>query len=82
MMIEIWEEVLKTVSEFSEEDQEVLASHWIQEMKIPDFIQIVSDEMKWHKSFSESQDVLEMMANKALREVREGKAEQTGWDEI
>ncbi len=82
MMIEIWEEVLKTVSEFSEEDQEVLASHWILEMKMPDFIEIVRDEMKWHKSFSESQDVLEMMANKALKEVREGKAEQTGWDEI
>ena len=39
------------------------------------------DEMKWEKSFSESQDALEMLANKALEQARQGKAEEIGWDE-
>ncbi len=81
-MIAIWEELLKTASEFSEEEQKLLATRWLYEIKMPDFIEAVRDEMKWEKSFSESQDVLEMMADKALREVREGKAEQIGWDEL
>ena len=81
-MIAIWEEVLKTASEFSEEEQKILASRWLREMKMPDFIEIIRDEMKWEKSFSESRDVLEMMADKAIEEVREGKAEQIGWDEL
>ncbi len=81
-MIAIWEEVLKTVSEFSEEEQKILATRWIREMKMPDFIETVRDEMKWQKSFSESQDVLEMLANKALKEIGEGKAERIGWDKV
>ncbi len=81
-MIAIWEEVLKTASGFSEEEQKILANRWIREMKMPDFIETVRDEMKWQKSFSESQDVLEMMADKALEEIRGGKAEQIGWDEL
>ncbi|CAN2044599.1 conserved hypothetical protein [Candidatus Magnetomoraceae bacterium gMMP-1] len=81
-MIAIWEEVLKTASEFSEEDQKILASYWLRKIKMPDFIETIRDEMKWEKSFSESQDVLEMMADKALEEIREGKVEQIGWDEL
>jgi hypothetical protein len=81
-MIAIWEEVLKTASEFPEEDQKILATCWLREMKTPDFIETIIDEIKWEKSFSESQDILEMMADKALGEVREGKAEQVGWDEL
>ncbi|MDM8550406.1 hypothetical protein QUF72_10020 [Desulfobacterales bacterium HSG2] len=81
-MIAIWEELLKTASEFSEEEQKILASHWLREIRLPDFIETIRDEMKWEKSFPESQDVLEMMADRALKEIREGKAEQTGWDEL
>ena len=81
-MIAIWEEVLKTASEFPEEDQKILANCCLREMKTPDFIEAIRDEMKWEKSFSESQDVLEMMADKALEEIKEGKAEQIGWDEL
>jgi hypothetical protein len=65
------EKVFKKVSEFSEKEQEILGHYWIKEINHPDFIERIKDEMKWDKSFSESQDVLEMMADKALKEVRE-----------
>ncbi len=44
-MIAIWEEVLKTVSEFSEEEQKILVSRWLREVKMPDFIKIIRDEV-------------------------------------
>jgi len=51
-------------------------------MKIPDFIEMIKDDMQWEKSFSESQDVLEMLADKAIKEAEEGKSEIIGWDEL
>ncbi len=38
--------------------------------------------MKWKKTFSESQDILGMLADIALEEVRQGKAEEIGWDTL
>lgn len=70
------EKAFRIASNFSEEEQEVLANHWIQEMKPPNFIEIIKDEMKWEKSLSKSQDVLEMLANKALEDARQEKAEE------
>lgn len=81
-MIAILEEAFRRASEFSEDEQEVLAQYWIDQMKRSDYIDIIKDEMKWKKSFSESQDVLGMMADKALKEVAEGRAERIGWDEL
>jgi hypothetical protein len=81
-MIGILEEVFKMASEFPEKEQEILGHYWIQEIKSPDFIKKVKDEMKWQKSFSESSDILEMMAEKALMEAKLGKAEKIGWDEL
>jgi len=81
-MTEILEKAFKIASNFSDEEQEVLANHWIREMRTPNFIEMIKDEMKWEKSFSKSQDVLEMLANKALEEARQGKAEEIGWDEL
>jgi hypothetical protein len=80
IMITVWEEFFRTASEFSEEEQKIMANRWLREMKLPDFMEIISDEMKWEQSFSESYDVLEMMADKALKEI--GEAEQIGWDEL
>ncbi len=76
------EQVFEMASKFSEEEQRILANHWLREIRTPDFIEIIRDEMKWEKSFSETQDVLEKMADRALEEIREGKAEQVGWDEL
>lgn len=82
MTTAILEEAFKMASEFSEKEQEIIALHWIAEMKIPTFIETIKDDMKWEQSFSESQGVLEILADKALEEIREGKAEHTGWDEL
>ncbi len=79
-MIAVMEEIFERVSKFSEKEQEILAHYWIMEINQPDFIEKIKDEIKWDKSFSESQDILEMMADKALKEAGEGKAEQIGWD--
>jgi hypothetical protein len=81
-MAVILEEAFKMASKFSEKEQEIIALHWIGEMKIPNFIEMIKDDMKWEKSFSESQDVLEMLADKALKEAIAGKAEPTGWDRL
>ncbi|MBF0388834.1 MAG: hypothetical protein HQK71_01890 [Desulfamplus sp.] len=67
---------------FSEEEQEILGKYWIHEMQKANLIETIKDEIKWQKSFVESQDILEMLADKALEEYREGKAEKRGWDEL
>ena len=81
-MISTLEEAFKMASKLPEKEQKILASHWIQEMKTPNIIDIIKDEMKWEKSFSESQDVLEILADKALRDIEQGKAEEIGWDKL
>ena len=81
-MTAIFEEVFKIASNFPEEYQEILAKYWIEEMKHPNFIEIIKDEMKWQKTFTESEDVLEILAEKALSEYQAEKAEQIGWDEL
>ena len=81
-MTAILQEAFNMVSEFSEKEQEIIALHWIGEMKIPDFIEMIKDDMQWDKSFSESQDVLGMLADKAIKEAEEGKSERIGWDEL
>ena len=81
-MIATLEEAFKMASELSEDEQNILAFHWIQEMKTPNFLEIIKDEMKWEKSFSESQNVLEMLADKALRDIEQGRAEEIGWDKL
>jgi uncharacterized protein YpiB (UPF0302 family) len=81
-MTAILQEAFNMASEFSEKEQEIIALHWIGEMKIPDFIEMIKDDVQWEKSFSESQDVLEMLADKAIKEAEEGKSERIGWDEL
>jgi len=81
-MIATLEKAFKMASKLSEDEQKMLAFHWIQEMKTPNFFEIIKDEIKWDKSFSESHDVLEMLANNALSDIEQGKAEEIGWDEL
>ena len=81
-MLSSIKEAIKIASNFPKEEQKLLASHWIQEMKSPDCIERIKNEMKWVKTFSESQDVLEILADRALEEIKEGKAEEIGWDEL
>ncbi len=81
-MLPYIKEALEIASNFSEDEQKILADHWMQEMKSPDCIERIKDEMKWEEPFSESQDILEMLADKALDEVKQGKAEEIGWDKL
>jgi len=68
-MLPYIKEALEIASNFSEDEQKILANHWIQEMKSPDCIERIKNEMKWEKTFSESQDILEMLADKAIKEM-------------
>ncbi|MEI6260759.1 MAG: hypothetical protein WCR46_12745, partial [Deltaproteobacteria bacterium] len=81
-MTAILQEAFNMASGFSEKEQEIIALRWIGEMKIPDFIEMIKDDVQWEKSFYESQDVLEMLADKAIKEAEEGKSERIGWDEL
>jgi hypothetical protein len=44
-MVAILEQAFEIASGFSEEQQAMMANHWIREMKQPDFIEIIRDEM-------------------------------------
>ena len=81
-MVAVMEKVFEMASRFPEEEQELVARYWLLELNTPDFIKKIKDEIKWEKSFAESQDLLEEMAENALKEAGEGKAEQVGWDEL
>jgi len=81
-MLSSIKEAVEIASNFPDEDQKLLANHWIHEMKSPDCIERIRDEIKWDKTFSESQDVLETLADKALEEIKDGKAEEIGWNKL
>jgi hypothetical protein len=42
----------------------------------------IESELKWDQTLAGSQDLLEEMADKALRAQREGKTVQRGFDEL
>ena len=67
---EILEKAFKIASNFSDQEQEILANHWIRKMRTPNFIERIKEEMKWEQSFSESHDILEMLADEALEEIQ------------
>ena len=81
-MITTLEKAFKMASKLSDDEQKMLAFHWIQEMKTPNFLEVIKDEMKWEESFSKSQDVLEMLTDEALRDIEQGRAEEIGWDKL
>lgn len=76
------EQAVKMASKLKEEEQEILASYWIREMKQPNFLEIIKDELNWEKSFAESQDELAILADQALSEIEQGKAEEIDWDKL
>ena len=67
-MLSSIKEAIEIASNFPKEEQNLLANHWIQEMKSPDCIERIKGEMKWKKTFSASQDLLEILADRALEE--------------
>jgi hypothetical protein len=81
-MIAVMEKLFEMTRKFPEEEQDVVARYWLQELNTPNFIEKIKDELKWEKSFAESHDLLEAMADKALQEAGQGRAEKMGWDEL
>lgn len=53
--------------------QERLAKQWLAELE---------DEQVWDDEFARSQDILDAMAERALKNHRDGKTIAKGWDEI
>jgi len=64
MVTKQFQKVIAEVGGLSPEDQDALAEWILEELE---------DEKRWQTSFAESQDSLEEMAEKALKEHREGK---------
>ncbi len=62
-MTKLLKEVLAKLSKLSPERQDELAGWLLAEM---------ADEARWDKSFAESQDALEKLADEALEEYRRG----------
>ncbi len=46
------------------------------------FIAEMESELRWQKSFDQSQDVLAQLGQEALEEYRAGKTKAMGWDEL
>ena len=63
MITKQFEKVIEKVGSLPEDDQNALAEWILEELE---------DEKRWQKSFSESQDVLEKMAEKALKDREQG----------
>ncbi len=63
-MTKLLKEVLAKLSKLSPERQDELAAWLLAEME---------DEARWDKSFAESQDMLEKLADEALEEHKRGE---------
>jgi len=55
------------------EMQDTLARQWLDELE---------DERRWDETFANSQDELELLAERARREHQEGRTIPKGWDEL
>ena len=70
-MTKLLKEVLAKLSKLSPERQDELAAWLLAEME---------DEARWGKSFAESQDALEKLANEALAEHKRGETTPLEFD--
>ncbi len=70
-MTKLLKEALAKLSKLSPERQDELAAWLLAEME---------DEARWDKSFAESQDALEKLANEALEEHKRGETTPLEFD--
>lgn len=63
-MAELLQKAIAKLSELPEKEQEEIASLILEE---------IADEQKWQKSFANSEKQLEMLAEEALTEFKQGK---------
>lgn len=72
-MTQLLEDAFKKISSLPEIEQNIYAKFIMKE---------IDSELKWEKAFSESEDVLEDMANDALKEFMNGKTEVLNIDKL
>jgi hypothetical protein len=72
-MTKLLEEAFKKASKLPEVEQNALARWLLEELE---------DERKWQKEFSESEDVLDQLANEALDAHRKGRAKPMDFDRL
>jgi len=66
-MTELLEQAIAKVKNLSEKEQNIIAAIILEELK---------DEIKWDKSFANSQDLLASLANGAIEEYKAGETEE------
>jgi hypothetical protein len=54
----------------------------VQEQLAEQLFDDIEGELKWDKTLANSQEILETMAQKALRDQRDGKTVRKGFDEL
>ena len=72
-MTKLLEQAFKKASELTEVEQNVLAKWVLEELEL---------EKKWDKTFAESEDALDKLANEALDEYKKGKIKPLNLKEL
>lgn len=73
MVTKQFEKVINKVGKLPAEEQDAIAE-WI--------LEELADDQRWQKSFMESRDLLESMADKALQEHKKGKTRPLDLSEL
>ena len=72
-MVAALQEAFQKVSDLPEDVQELVAKQLLTE---------VEWETRWDKTLADSQPLLDRLTARAMREYREGKTEEKGFDEL
>jgi len=72
-MTTLLEKAFGMASTLPRSEQEKLGSRWIAEIK---------SEQRWKELFSESEDILDKLADEALEDLEKGRTEQVDWDKL
>jgi len=72
-MTQLMEQVLAEIGKLSEADQDAIAAIILDE---------IADERRWDKSFSRSQDKLAKIAERVHDDIRTGRVNDVGIDEL
>jgi hypothetical protein len=72
-MTQLLEQALNAVRNLSDSDQDAIAALILAELE---------DEQRWEAAFSQSQDKLAALAQKARDEIRVGRIRDVGIDEL
>jgi hypothetical protein len=72
-MTEALEKAFIQISKLPEEEQDTFAEWITQELE---------SEKRWNQLFEQSQDILEMLADEALQDFRDGKTQELDVDNL